>query len=232
MLCQAAEPAAAYLKIDCQMMAAGLLWYGWSPDQNIHWIVPILGTVPVGTGVLSVFNPLSTYLLDAYPEYWASAIAQHQLSSARSSALSSPSLVLRCMRGSAWVGGIACCAFWGVPMLLPRFGESWRENAMTIQRRQWRPLQSCVSDVAWASQQPLTTSFMSAEIATRKLASTAACVRISRLLIYRGYKVILPFSTRAESVHARLFASLMRWEIPVDSSEYEGACSCSAQLEV
>ena len=33
-------------------MPIGLLWYGWSAQEKIHWIVPILGTVFVGLSMI------------------------------------------------------------------------------------------------------------------------------------------------------------------------------------
>ena len=115
------------------LMAAGLLWYGWSADKNTHWIVPILGTVPVGTGIILVFNPLSTYLLDAYPEYSASAIAASTILRSIFSAflpLVGPTMYARI--GLGWGNSLLAfiaLAFGFVPILLYRHGENWRENA-------------------------------------------------------------------------------------------------------
>lgn len=53
----------------------GLFWYGWSADKGIHWIMPIIGTLLVGLGLLATFMPIQTYLVDAYNIHAASAIA-------------------------------------------------------------------------------------------------------------------------------------------------------------
>ncbi|RFU27478.1 hypothetical protein B7463_g8861, partial [Scytalidium lignicola] len=53
----------------------GLFWYGWTADKHVHWIVPIIATSVIAIGMLSVFLPVQTYLIDAFPEYAASAIA-------------------------------------------------------------------------------------------------------------------------------------------------------------
>lgn len=50
-------------------------WYGWSADYQTHWIVPIIGLLPFGFGMMGVFIPIQTYMIDAFPEYAASAIA-------------------------------------------------------------------------------------------------------------------------------------------------------------
>lgn len=32
----------------------GLFWYGWSAEEKVHWIVPILGTVLIGFGIVFI----------------------------------------------------------------------------------------------------------------------------------------------------------------------------------
>lgn len=53
----------------------GLFIYGWTAEKNVFWIVPIIGTLFVGLGVLATFMPIQTYLVDAFPLHAASAIA-------------------------------------------------------------------------------------------------------------------------------------------------------------
>ncbi|KAI9726672.1 MAG: hypothetical protein M1834_008937 [Cirrosporium novae-zelandiae] len=53
----------------------GLLWYGWTIEYNIHWIVPIIGTVFIGLGMITIFTPVGIYLVDAFTAYAASATA-------------------------------------------------------------------------------------------------------------------------------------------------------------
>lgn len=45
------------------LIPIGLFWYGWSADQGAHWIVPIIGMVPVGIGLIGVFVPIQTYMV-------------------------------------------------------------------------------------------------------------------------------------------------------------------------
>ena len=52
-----------------------LLWYGWSVQENAHYIVPILGTVPFGIGNILIFNSVQNYFIDSYTRYAASAVA-------------------------------------------------------------------------------------------------------------------------------------------------------------
>ena len=48
---------------------------GWTAQNEIQWAVPILGTLFVGVGMLAAFMCVSTYLIDAYTRYAASAMA-------------------------------------------------------------------------------------------------------------------------------------------------------------
>ena len=57
------------------MIPIGLFWYGWSAQAHVHWIMPIIGTMFVGLGLLATFMPIQTYLVDAFTIYAASAIA-------------------------------------------------------------------------------------------------------------------------------------------------------------
>jgi MFS family permease len=53
----------------------GLFWYGWAAEAHTHWIVPILGTVWIGMGFLACMVTITSYLMDAYTEFSASAVA-------------------------------------------------------------------------------------------------------------------------------------------------------------
>ncbi|RMJ21319.1 MFS multidrug transporter [Aspergillus sp. HF37] len=52
-----------------------LFIYGWTAEKKTHWIVPIIGTSFLGVGMLFSFMTVSTYLVDAYTIYAASAMA-------------------------------------------------------------------------------------------------------------------------------------------------------------
>ncbi|PPQ89058.1 hypothetical protein CVT25_006430 [Psilocybe cyanescens] len=53
----------------------GLWWFAWTSQPSIPWIVPILAGIPFGTGISQILQSLTTYLMDAYHVYFASAIA-------------------------------------------------------------------------------------------------------------------------------------------------------------
>ena len=50
-------------------------WYGWAVDKAVHWIVPIIGLIPFGFGMMGVFIPLQAYTIDSFPQFAASGIA-------------------------------------------------------------------------------------------------------------------------------------------------------------
>jgi len=53
----------------------GLLWYGWSAQARVHWIVPDIGVVVLGAGTIAGFIPIQTYVIDSYTTYAASGVA-------------------------------------------------------------------------------------------------------------------------------------------------------------
>ncbi|KAF1989053.1 MFS general substrate transporter [Aulographum hederae CBS 113979] len=52
-----------------------LFWYGWVTEYKVHWIVAVIGMAPFGFGMLGVFLPCQTYVVDAFPLYGASGVA-------------------------------------------------------------------------------------------------------------------------------------------------------------
>jgi len=52
----------------------GLLWYGWSAEKEIHWIMPIIGAGIFAFGQLTALLTVNLYLVDAFA-YAASALA-------------------------------------------------------------------------------------------------------------------------------------------------------------
>lgn len=50
-------------------------WYGFSAEHDVHWAIPIVGLVPFGIGMIGVFLPITTYMIDAFPSYAASSTA-------------------------------------------------------------------------------------------------------------------------------------------------------------
>ncbi|KAF2706813.1 MFS general substrate transporter [Pleomassaria siparia CBS 279.74] len=57
------------------LIPIALFWYGWTTYNKVHWIVPIIGLIPFGCGMMGIFAPIQTYLIDSFPQYAASAVA-------------------------------------------------------------------------------------------------------------------------------------------------------------
>ncbi|KAH8651410.1 multidrug resistance protein [Xylariales sp. PMI_506] len=67
------------LVIASLLVPTGLFWYGWSAQAKTHWIVPIIGTGVLGAGIQIMMTSISTYLVDAFTVYAASAMAASAL---------------------------------------------------------------------------------------------------------------------------------------------------------
>ena len=61
--------------LGCILVPVGLLWYGWSAEAKLHWIMVDIGTTVYSTGGIIGFQCIQIYLVDTYARYAASAIA-------------------------------------------------------------------------------------------------------------------------------------------------------------
>lgn len=53
----------------------GLLWYGWSVQKKLHWMMSCVGSGLFAFGLVCVFQTLQAYLIDMNPKFAASSIA-------------------------------------------------------------------------------------------------------------------------------------------------------------
>ncbi|SCV70992.1 BQ2448_3754 [Microbotryum intermedium] len=53
----------------------GLLLYGWGAEHRLHWIVPNMGLALIAAGMISAFQCINMYLIDAFTLHAASAVA-------------------------------------------------------------------------------------------------------------------------------------------------------------
>jgi MFS transporter, DHA1 family, multidrug resistance protein len=65
--------------IGCFAFPLCLFWYGWTGRQDIHWIVPIIGSGFFIVAVVTLFNSVFNYLSISYPSYAASIFAGNAL---------------------------------------------------------------------------------------------------------------------------------------------------------
>ncbi|KAK1760352.1 major facilitator superfamily domain-containing protein [Echria macrotheca] len=57
------------------LFAGGQFVTGWTANPKIHWIVPCIGLVLLGTGFFMIFQGALNYLVDTFQMYAASAVA-------------------------------------------------------------------------------------------------------------------------------------------------------------
>ncbi|CAJ2509286.1 Uu.00g143120.m01.CDS01 [Anthostomella pinea] len=57
------------------LIPISFFWYGWSANEHAFWLAPITGLVCFGLGMIGIFLPVQTYMIDAFPEYAASSTA-------------------------------------------------------------------------------------------------------------------------------------------------------------
>ncbi|KAF4344525.1 major facilitator superfamily transporter [Fusarium beomiforme] len=111
----------------------GLFIYGWTTENGVHWIVPIIGTFIVGFGSLFVLIPGQIYLVDAFgSEAAASAMAANLLVRSPFGAfLDLAASPLYSTLGLGWgnsVLGFICLAFTPVPWIFYTYGERLRTH--------------------------------------------------------------------------------------------------------
>ncbi|KAJ7624144.1 major facilitator superfamily domain-containing protein [Mycena rosella] len=59
------------------LVPISLYWFAFTTYPHVHWIVPIIGSVPFGTGMFYAFTATFTYLVTAYRPIAASAMASN-----------------------------------------------------------------------------------------------------------------------------------------------------------
>ncbi|KAK7433011.1 hypothetical protein QQZ08_000482 [Neonectria magnoliae] len=57
------------------LFSGGQFLVGWTAEPEIHWIVPCIGLVMLGTGFFTIFQAALNYLVDTFQLYAASAVA-------------------------------------------------------------------------------------------------------------------------------------------------------------
>ncbi|CZR62449.1 related to multidrug resistant protein [Phialocephala subalpina] len=107
-------------------------WYGWAADKAVHWIVPVLGLIPFGFGMMGIFIPIQTYTIDSFPQFAASGVAALTVSRSLFGAflpLAGPSMYAKL--GLGWgnsVLGFIAIGLIPAPLLIYKFGERIRKN--------------------------------------------------------------------------------------------------------
>lgn len=112
------------------ILPISFFWYGWTADKHVHWIAPIIGMFPFGVGMMGIYMPIQTYIIDCYPGYAASANAT--LTATRSLVgallpLAGPKMfaTLGLGWGNSLLGFLAL-AFVPIPIFFNRYGKTIR----------------------------------------------------------------------------------------------------------
>ncbi|KAF9785518.1 major facilitator superfamily domain-containing protein [Thelephora terrestris] len=59
------------------LIPIGLFWIAFTTYRSVHWIVPIIGSIPFGMGICYTFTSVFTYLISAYRPIAASVLASN-----------------------------------------------------------------------------------------------------------------------------------------------------------
>ncbi|KAJ0419214.1 major facilitator superfamily domain-containing protein [Aspergillus carlsbadensis] len=125
------------------LFAAGLFWYGWASQPDVHWIVPTIGITAAGIGIYSIYMAVVNYLTDAYERYAASALSAASLGRNSFGAflpLASPQLFSNL--GFGWAGtllGFIGVALSVVPLVLVLKGPAIRRSSPFMRESMWDP---------------------------------------------------------------------------------------------
>ena len=57
------------------LIPVGFLMYAWTAQYKVHWIAPNIAAVIFSFGMIVIFQCTQTYIVDAYTQYAASALA-------------------------------------------------------------------------------------------------------------------------------------------------------------
>ncbi|KAI1360190.1 MFS general substrate transporter [Xylaria arbuscula] len=115
------------------LIPIGLFWYGWSAQMHVHWIMPIIGLGWIGCGMIATLLPIQSYLVDAFGEYAASAIAANTVVRSIVGAflpLAGPSMYAKL--GLGWgnsVLGFIALGLLPVPVVFYFYGKRVRMNS-------------------------------------------------------------------------------------------------------
>ncbi len=71
---QPIHEARLYTAIPGQLLfGAGLFWYGWGSQPNVHWFVPVGGLGCIGFGIYTTYMAVYHYCTESFPRHSAAA---------------------------------------------------------------------------------------------------------------------------------------------------------------
>ncbi|KAK4985537.1 hypothetical protein LTR66_008133 [Elasticomyces elasticus] len=113
------------------MFPAALVWYGWTAEKGVHWIVPMIANFFFGIGSMLVFAMATTMLTEFMPQKSSHGIAVNNfvrnIFSCVGGVVAEPLIVAI---GDGWLftglGVIAFVSGIAVILAMKRFGARWR----------------------------------------------------------------------------------------------------------
>lgn len=109
-----------------------LFWYGWCAYYKVQYMATILALIPYGFGAMGIFLPLTTYIVDSYPMYAASALAANTVLRSLVGAflpLAGPPMYNSL--GLGWGNtllGFLCIIMIPLPLIFYKFGAQLRKS--------------------------------------------------------------------------------------------------------
>jgi multidrug resistance protein len=116
------------------LVPVGLFWYGWTAEEQTHWILPNIGAAIFAAGVITGFQCIQTYIVDSYTRYAASAVgAATVLRSLAGFGFPLFASYMYDSLGYGWgnslLGFLAIGLGWPAPVLLWLYGEKLRKRS-------------------------------------------------------------------------------------------------------
>ncbi|PIA96378.1 putative transporter [Cercospora beticola] len=113
------------------MVPLGLLWYGWTAETRMHWVLPNIGVAIFASGTVIISQCIQTYIIDGFAIYAASALATSTcLRSLCGFGFPLFAPYLESAIGYGWsstiLGILAIVVGFPAPLLLWRFGPTLR----------------------------------------------------------------------------------------------------------
>ncbi|CAK1367608.1 unnamed protein product [Cercospora beticola] len=113
------------------MVPLGLLWYGWTAETRMHWVLPNIGVAIFASGTVIISQCIQTYIIDGFAIYAASALATSTcLRSLCGFGFPLFAPYLESAIGHGWsstiLGILAIVVGFPAPLLLWRFGPALR----------------------------------------------------------------------------------------------------------
>jgi hypothetical protein len=115
------------------LAAIGMLWFAFTIDPALHYIIPVIGSGVFGAGLCLTFSGVFTYLVRCYPAYAASCLAANSFmrcSFACAFPLFAP--FLYAALGFRWASAVLAfltVAMVPFPFLFYRYGHAIREKS-------------------------------------------------------------------------------------------------------